>query len=81
MSDGSADLGSSRVRRVVDEELDTLRQKLPALSIEVPKAVGKTETARRGTITEPYPAANPSLFDNPRCRLPTCPNATLKQLE
>ena len=40
------------VRRVVDDELDALLPELPAISLEGPKAVGKTETAARraGTI-------------------------------
>ena len=33
--------------RVVDEELDALLPSLAALSLEGPKAVGKTETALR----------------------------------
>lgn len=40
-------------RRVVDAELDVLLAELPAVSIEGPKAVGKTSTARQraGTFT------------------------------
>lgn len=37
--------------RVVDEELDELLSGLPAVAIEGPKAVGKTETARRRANT------------------------------
>jgi uncharacterized protein len=37
----------SYVPRVVDQELDELLPSLPAIVIEGPKAVGKTETARR----------------------------------
>ncbi|WP_419919554.1 ATP-binding protein [Candidatus Poriferisocius sp.] len=39
-------------RRIVDEELDELLTGLPAVSLEGPKAVGKTETAlqRAGTV-------------------------------
>ncbi|HEX9887064.1 MAG TPA: DUF4143 domain-containing protein [Longimicrobiales bacterium] len=33
------------VRRVIDDELDILLRELPAVAIEGPKAVGKTETA------------------------------------
>jgi uncharacterized protein len=37
-------------RRVIDRELDELIQQLPAISLEGPKGVGKTETAaRRGS--------------------------------
>lgn len=51
MSNGSGS-GASYVRRVVDEELDALLEALPALSLEGPKAVGKTGTAMRraGTV-------------------------------
>ncbi len=38
-------------RRVVDEELDVLLGALPAISIEGPRAVGKTWTARRRART------------------------------
>lgn len=40
------------VRRVIDDELDQLLGGLPAIAIEGPKAVGKTETAlqRAGTV-------------------------------
>jgi predicted AAA+ superfamily ATPase len=44
-------LGQAYVRRVVDDELDTLIAALPALSIEGPKAVGKTQTALRRAAT------------------------------
>ncbi|MSR19959.1 MAG: ATP-binding protein [Gemmatimonadetes bacterium] len=37
--------------RVVDEELDELLRELPAVAIEGPKGVGKTETARRRART------------------------------
>lgn len=42
------------IERVVDEELDELLPALPAVSLEGPKAVGKTRTAlrRAGTIWE-----------------------------
>lgn len=39
------------VPRVVDVELDELLQALPALSLEGPKGVGKTETAQRRVVT------------------------------
>lgn len=38
-------------RRVVDDELDALLEELPAIVIEGPKGVGKTETARRRART------------------------------
>ena len=45
-------MNSRYIPRVVDQELDALLPQLPAISLEGPKAVGKTETARRraGTI-------------------------------
>lgn len=39
------------VRRVIDDELDALMAALPALSLEGPKAVGKTQTALRRAAT------------------------------
>jgi len=39
-------------RRIVDDELDVLFADLPALSLEGPKAVGKTTTARQRAKTE-----------------------------
>lgn len=39
------------MRRVIDDELDALITALPALSIEGPKAVGKTQTAIRRAAT------------------------------
>ncbi len=39
--------GSAYRRRVVDDELDVLLEELPAISLEGPRAVGKTWTARR----------------------------------
>lgn len=39
------------IPRVVDRELDELLPQLPALALEGPKAVGKTETARRRART------------------------------
>lgn len=51
MTNGSP-TGSAYLRRVIDDELDALLAALPALSIEGPKAVGKTQTAvRRATTT------------------------------
>ena len=38
-------------RRVVDDELDVLLDELPAISLEGPRAVGKTRTARRRART------------------------------
>lgn len=38
-------------RRVVDDELDVLLEELPAISLEGPRAVGKTRTARRRART------------------------------
>ena len=38
-------------RRVVDDELDVLLEELPAISLEGPRAVGKTWTARRRART------------------------------
>jgi hypothetical protein len=43
--------GTHYVRRVVDDELDALMAALPALSLEGPKAVGKTQTALRRSAT------------------------------
>lgn len=39
------------LRRVVEDELDVLLDGLPAISLEGPKAVGKTETASRRAAT------------------------------
>ena len=39
--------GSAYRRRVVDDELDVFLEELPAISLEGPRAVGKTWTARR----------------------------------
>jgi uncharacterized protein len=36
------------IRRIIDDELDELAVGLPAISIEGPKAVGKTVTALGG---------------------------------
>lgn len=41
----------SYIRRVIDDELDELLRGLPAVTIEGPKAVGKTETAMRRART------------------------------
>jgi hypothetical protein len=35
------------IKRIIDDELEELFEQLPAISIEGPKGVGKTETARR----------------------------------
>lgn len=50
MAKGSVE-GQHYVRRVVDDELDALIRALPALSLEGPKAVGKTQTAARRAAT------------------------------
>jgi hypothetical protein len=42
---------SNYVRRVVDDELDELLSGLPAILLDGPKGVGKTETARRRSRT------------------------------
>jgi predicted AAA+ superfamily ATPase len=42
---------ASYIERVVDTELDELLPALPAISLEGPKAVGKTRTARRRAET------------------------------
>jgi uncharacterized protein len=38
-------------RRVIDDELDELLPQLPAIAIEGPKGVGKTETAKQRAVT------------------------------
>ena len=43
-------LGNYR-RRIVDDEMDYLLAELPALLLDGPKAVGKTETARQRAKT------------------------------
>ena len=43
-------LGNYR-RRIVDDEMDYLLTELPALLLDGPKAVGKTETARQRAKT------------------------------
>lgn len=58
MANGSVH-GQTYVQRVVDGELDTLLEALPALSIEGPKAVGKTQTAARRAATI-YPLDEPA---------------------
>ncbi len=50
MADTGSFLGSYR-RRIVDDELDYLLAELPALLLDGPKAVGKTETAKRRAQT------------------------------
>lgn len=42
---------SSYIPRLIDRELDELLPQLPAIVLEGPKAVGKTETARRRAAT------------------------------
>ena len=50
MTDTGKFLGSYR-RRIVDDEVDYLLAELPALLLDGPKAVGKTETARQRAQT------------------------------
>lgn len=45
------DFQSSYVRRIVDEELDELAGSLPAILLDGPKGVGKTETALQRAAT------------------------------
>ena len=47
----SANKSNSYVRRIVDDELDELLPALPAIALEGPKGVGKTETALRRART------------------------------
>lgn len=42
---------SAYIERILDQELDQLLSELPAISVEGPKAVGKTETCRRRANT------------------------------
>ena len=46
-----SNMAEAYVRRIVDGELDELLTGLPAISLEGPKAVGKTETAKRRAAT------------------------------
>jgi hypothetical protein len=51
-ANGQADQRESRYqRRVIDDELDELLAGLPAVTIDGPKAVGKTATALRRAVT------------------------------
>lgn len=56
---------SHYIQRVVDRELDELLPQLPAISLEGPKGVGKTETARRraGTMYELDNPAQRAIVD------------------
>lgn len=45
------DFGTGYVRRVVDDELDAVLPQLPAVMLDGPKGVGKTETALRRAET------------------------------
>lgn len=45
-------MASGYIPRVVDAEIDQLFGELPAIALEGPKAVGKTETARQRAATE-----------------------------
>lgn len=47
MANSSSQGGGPYVPRVIDAEIEALTSALPAVSIDGPKAVGKTETARR----------------------------------
>lgn len=51
MANGNTAQLGPYIRRVLDDELDTLISALPALSIEGPKAVGKTETALQRAVS------------------------------
>lgn len=51
MTNGSVNGPAGYTPRVLDAELEALLASLPAVSIEGPKAVGKTETARRRAAT------------------------------
>src|ERR1700728_4022101 len=48
--------------RVVDGELDELMSSLPAIVLEGPRAVGKTETARR-RASEVFELDDPALLE------------------
>lgn len=44
-------MNGTYIPRVVDRELDELLPQLPAIALEGPRGVGKTETARRRAKT------------------------------
>jgi hypothetical protein len=50
VTNGSVDL-LAYIRRVVDGELDSLMTALPAIALEGPKAIGKTQTAVQRSAT------------------------------
>jgi uncharacterized protein len=66
-------------RRVIDDELDELLPQLPAIAIEGPKGVGKTETAkqRAATILKLDEPAEASLLDADPQRLEREPTPIL----
>jgi uncharacterized protein len=70
---------ASYIPRTVDDELDDLVQGLPAISIEGPKGVGKTETAQRraGTIFALDDLAQQELFAADPGRLERSPAPVL----
>jgi predicted AAA+ superfamily ATPase len=70
---------SGYIRRVVDDELDELLPALPALSLEGPKGVGKTETAirrARTVLAMDAPAERELLLADPQ-RLDRSPSPVL----
>ena len=66
-------------RRIIDDELDELLPQLPAIAIEGPKGVGKTETAkqRAATILKLDEPAEASLLDADPQRLEREPTPIL----
>jgi uncharacterized protein len=70
---------SSYKRRVIDDELDELLPQLPAIAIEGPKGVGKTETAkqRAATVLKLDEPAEVSLLDADPQRLEREPTPIL----
>jgi len=59
-------LNTRYLNRIVDAELEELLPQLPVISLEGPKGVGKTETAKRRASTiyeldEPADKATPVL--------------------
>jgi uncharacterized protein len=66
-------------RRIIDDELDELLPQLPAIAIEGPKGVGKTETAkqRAATVLKLDDPAEASLLDADPQRLEREPTPIL----
>ena len=66
-------------RRIIDDELDELLRQLPAIAIEGPKGVGKTETAkqRAATVLKLDDPAEASLLDADPQRLEREPTPIL----